>query len=202
MIKALPAMFCRVISRHGVHQGMPLKPARDKAGNILLNADGSPQMVDKIRPIDNSKRNLANSHLQNTAETVAPCHFTLMGYVAQKLVRCCQLLGIKTPQLIFSLDDLAAESSSESLEAAPESQLDESSEVGSLRLGITFDGQLVVSRNRTARHHGPWAVTKQGARSEGGGKKSRRCRALHSKSIASTWRRTLSARASDAARLR
>ena len=98
------AMRCRVITRHGVHQGM--KPARDKAGNALLNADGSPQMVDKIRLIDDSKRNLANSHLQKTTETIAPCRFTFMGYVAQELVRCCQLLGIKTPQLIFSLDDL------------------------------------------------------------------------------------------------
>ena len=98
------AMRCRVIARHGVHQGF--KQARDHAGRLLFNSDGSPQMVDKIRLIDDSKRNLANSHLQRTTETIAPCRFTFMGYVAQELVRLCQTMGIKPPQLVFSLDDL------------------------------------------------------------------------------------------------
>ena len=100
-------MRCRVLRRHGVHQGQ--KPAKNEHGAPVIDAHGNPIMVDKIRLIDDSKRSGTNSRLMRLCETIAPCRFNYPAYVAQELYDQCQLLGIKkTPALVMSLDDTRA----------------------------------------------------------------------------------------------
>ena len=64
-------------------------------------------MVDKIRLIDDSKASLHNSTLIRCCETIAPCSFTYMGYVADETLRQASTLeGVHAPELVFSLDDM------------------------------------------------------------------------------------------------
>jgi hypothetical protein len=97
-------MRCRVLRRHGVRQGQ--KQKKDASGNNITQSDGSPLMVDKIRMIDDSKRSLSNSMLQRCCETIAPCRFTYLAYVADELVTQCAAQHKAVPQLVFSLDDM------------------------------------------------------------------------------------------------
>ena len=97
-------MRCRVIPRYGERQGQ--KPDVDSSGIPLLQEDGSPVMVDKIRLIDDSKRNSANDKLMRQTETTTLCRFTLIATIADKLVEMCRELGCAVPRLVFSVDDL------------------------------------------------------------------------------------------------
>ena len=98
------SLTCRPLRRHGVKQGQ--KQAKDAGGAPVFNADGSPRMVDKIRLIDDSKRSFHNSTLIRCCETIAPCRFTYMGYVADEVHRQAAALGQPAPALVFSLDDM------------------------------------------------------------------------------------------------
>jgi hypothetical protein len=64
-------------------------------------------MVDKIRLIDDIKASLHNNTLIRCCETIAPCSFTYMGYVADETLRQASALeGVHAPELVFSLDDM------------------------------------------------------------------------------------------------
>jgi hypothetical protein len=95
---------CRPLRRHGIVQGQ--KQARDAQGLPVFEPVGEPQMVDKIRLIDDSKASLHNSTLIRCWETIAPCRFTYMGYVADETLRQASALGVGAPELVFSLDDM------------------------------------------------------------------------------------------------
>ena len=98
-------MNCRVIKRHGVSQP---KPKLDSRGQILLDTNGSPIMVNKVRLIDDCRRSLHNSHLQRRCETIAPCRFTYMASVCEEVAKQANDRNIRTPQVVFSLDDQKA----------------------------------------------------------------------------------------------
>ena len=76
---------CRPLQRHGIVQGQ--KQARDDQGLPVFEPGGAPKMVDKIRLIDDSKASLHNSTLIRCCETIAPCRFTYIGYVADETLR-------------------------------------------------------------------------------------------------------------------
>jgi len=46
--------------------------------------------------------------LQRCCETIAPCRFTYLAYVADELVTQCAAQHKALPQLVFSLDDMKA----------------------------------------------------------------------------------------------
>ena len=98
-------MNCRVIKRHGVSQP---KPERDSSGQVILDANGRPKMVNKVRLIDDCRRSLHNSHLQRRCETIAPCRFTYMASVCEEVAKQASDRNIRAPQVVFSLDDQKA----------------------------------------------------------------------------------------------
>jgi hypothetical protein len=95
---------CRPLQRHGIVQGQ--KQARDDQGLPVFEPGGAPKMVDKIRLIDDSKASLHNSTLIRCCETIAPCRFTYMGFVADETLRQASSLDVHAPELVFSLDDM------------------------------------------------------------------------------------------------
>jgi len=97
-------LACRPLRRHRIVQDR--KQVRDAQGLPVFEPGGAPQMVDKIRLIDDSKASLDNSTLIRCCETIAPCRFTYMGYVADETLLQASALGVGAPELVFSLDDM------------------------------------------------------------------------------------------------
>ena len=98
------SMRCRPIGRHAIRQGW--KQLKDANGVGVTDVDGSPTLTEKFRLIDDSKRSLSNGFLQRLCETIAPCRFDYLGYVADELVSLCEQRGEPVPCLVFSMDDM------------------------------------------------------------------------------------------------
>lgn len=99
-------MRCRVLRRHGVIQGTKQEKVASGSESNLTNSNGSPLMVAKIRMIDDSKRSLSNSMLHRCCESIAPCRFTYLAYVADEPVTQCAAANRAVPKLVCSIDNM------------------------------------------------------------------------------------------------
>ena len=99
------SLKARVMVRYGIYQGE--KQKRDKHGKKLVRPDGTPDMVPKLRCIDDARASLSNS-CQLTCETIGTCAFDFVAHVADSMVRICKKRGWPVPAMVLGTDDMKA----------------------------------------------------------------------------------------------